>query len=288
MAGLYAEMRRRIAAAADDPEGRAAIPGVTLHAVRTPSVPARVLFQPTLYLVVQGAKRLMLGDREITYGGGELVLMGLDLPALVQVTRASEDEPYLSMEIALDRQVLAAVAAEMPSGSRDDAEALTVGPLPAAVLEPALRLLQLMDVPTDARVLADAVKREILYRVLSSPGGASLTQLIQADSLLARIGQVTEWMRDHLEEPVRIDELASRAAMSVTSFHRGFKSVTGTSPGRYHKMLRLHEARRLIVARSDNLVRISAAVGYVSPSQFSRDYKREFGSAPVVDARRFG
>lgn len=288
MTALDAELGRRIAAAVDDPHGHAAIPGVTLHAVRTPGPPVSVLFAPTLYLVVQGAKRLMLGDREIAYGGGELVVMGLDLPALVQVTEASRAAPYLAIEIALDRQVLAALAAQIPFRLRDDREALTITPLPAPVLEAAVRLLQLMDDPTDARVLAEAVKREILYRVLVSPGGDSLLQLLQAQSVIARIGHVTEWMRDNVDAPARIDHLASRAAMSVTSFHRAFKTVTGTTPGQYHKMLRLHEARRLVAARSDSLTRIAAAVGYTSPSQFSRDYKRAFGAAPVTDARRFG
>lgn len=284
---MHTELRRRIAAAVDDPRGYAAIRGVTLHAERAPGALTSALFHPTLYMVVQGAKRLVMGDQEILYGGGELVLLRIDVPAFVQVTEASEDVPYLAVEIALDREVLGALAAGMAPVSREDRRVVSVHPLPSPVLEPTLRLLRLMDDPTDARVLADAAKREILYRVLKSPGGDSLLQLAQADSVLTRIGRATEWMHDHLEAPLRIDHLTSRAGMSVTSFHRNFKSATGTTPGQYHKMLRMHEARRLVALRSDTLARIAAMVGYASASHFSRDYKRAFGSPPMTDAKRF-
>lgn len=268
--------------------GHTPIGGVTLHIERMPGPPTAALFPPSLYIVAQGAKRLLLGEREIVYGGGDLVLMGLDLPALVQVTEASNDAPYLSIEIALDRQVIAAVAAELPQAPQGHGEAFVVGPLPSSVVEPALRLLRLMNNSADVRILADGVVREIIYRVLVSPGGHTLLQLLQAGSALARIAETTAWMHDHLDSPTSIDFLAGRAAMSATSFHREFKSATGTTPVRYHKMLRLHQARRLVVAKSDNLNRIAAAVGYASPSQFSRDYKRAFGSPPALDAKRLG
>jgi AraC-like DNA-binding protein len=238
--------------------------------------------------VVQGAKTNMLGDREITYRGGELVMAGVALPTLAQVTEASVKAPYLAVEIALERKVLGALATHLPFPSHPGSEALTVRPFPEAAVEPTLRLLQLMGDPTDADVLAESVKREILYRVLRSPGGDSLLRLVQVNSVLARIGDVAEWMHDHLETPVRVEDLADRAGMSASSFHRSFREATGTTPVQYHKLLRLHEARRRVATRSGNLTRISAAVGYASPSQFSRDYKRAFGLAPVVDAQRFG
>lgn len=287
MTTLQAELRRRITGMVDDPQGHAAINGVSLHSAREPGLLVPALFHPTIYVVVQGAKRLVLGDREIRYGAGELVLLGIDLPALVQVTEASDDVPYLAVEIALDREVLGALAAAMPLHPREDRHAVSVHPIPEAVLQAMLGLLRLIDDPTDVQVLAAAVKREVLYRVLRSPGGDGLLQLAQADSALARIGRATEWMHDHLEAPVTIEHLASRAGMSLTSFHRIFRSATGTTPGHYHKMLRLHEARRLVALRCDTFTRIAATVGYASPSQFSRDYKRAFGSPPTTDAKHF-
>ncbi|SES11403.1 transcriptional regulator, AraC family [Lentzea xinjiangensis] len=288
MTTLHAEMCARIAAAAGRPGGQETIAGLQVYMASAPAPPTPLLFCPSLYMVFQGAKRLLLSDREIAYRAGELVMAGVDVPALAQVTEASEGEPYLAVEIALDFRVLSALAAEMSALPRPQGEALVVRPLPDGVVEPTLRLLRLLDDPIDARILADGVKREILYRVLASPDGNILLQLAQADSVLARIGQATEWMHDHLGTPVTIDHLAGRARMGVTSFHRSFKSATGMTPGAYHKRLRLLEARRLVAMRADTLSQIATSVGYHSASHFSRDYKRAFGAAPVVDAKRFG
>jgi transcriptional regulator GlxA family with amidase domain len=132
------------------------------------------------------------------------------------------------------------------------------------------------------------VKREILYHVLKGEGRDRLLQMVRAEHMLAGIGQATAWMHDHLDAPIAVEDIASRAEMSVSTFYRAFKEATGTTPAQYHKMLRLHEARRLVALRSRTMAAISEAVGYASPAQFSRDYKRAFGSAPIHDARSFG
>ncbi len=145
-----------------------------------------------------------------------------------------------------------------------------------------------MALPADAHILAEGVKREILYRVLNSEGGDALLQMVRAEETLTRIGQVTDWMHSHLNTPISVENLALRAGMSVATFYRLFKDATGTTPAQYHKMLRLHEARRLVALQSCNMFAVSEAVGYASPAQFSRDYKRAFGLAPSQDAKRFG
>ncbi|WP_250007176.1 AraC family transcriptional regulator [Actinoplanes sp. M2I2] len=287
MTTLHTEIRARIAAAADRPDAQGRIDGLQLYRARAPEPPIPLIFRPSLYLVFQGAKRLLLGDREVAYREGDLVMAGVDLPALAQVTEASEQAPYLAVEIALDHRVLGALAAELPAPPPRPSQALTIQPLPGAVHEPVLRLLRLLDDPVDARILADGVKREILYRVLTAPEGDILLDLVRADSVLARIGEVTAWMHGHLGTPVDVDHLAGRARMSVTSFHRSFKAATGTTPILYHKQLRLHEARRLVAVKDASLAQIAASVGYASPAHFSRDYKRAFGAAPQVDAKRF-
>jgi AraC-like DNA-binding protein len=263
------------------------VDGLRLYATRTPSTPEPLVFRPCLYLVFSGAKQLLLEDRTISYGAGDLVTSCVDLPVTAQVTEASDDEPYLALELAIDHDLLAGLAAELAPLPSPPDEPVSVRPLPDAVLDPVLRLLRLLDDPDAARILARDVQREILYRVLAGPDGGALLHLVRTDSVLARIGHVTRWMHDHVDTPVDVAGLADRAGMSAATFHRHFKAATGSSPIGYHKHLRLHEARRRLAVGGDSVSRIATAVGYVSPSQFSRDYKRAFGAAPALDVAAF-
>ncbi|MCO6000160.1 AraC family transcriptional regulator [Actinoallomurus sp. WRP9H-5] len=210
----------------------------------------------------------------------------MDLPALTHVTEADETKPYMAVELPLDLAMLVDLATDMQLLPGTEAQAISVRPLPEAVLDPTLRLLQLLDAPMDAKILSGGLKREIVYRVLTSSHGDSLVQLITVDGVLQRISGSTEWMRHHIDRPVDVGTLANRAGMSVTSFHRHFKAATGTTPVEYHKRIRLHEARRLLAGETETISRIAMAVGYASPSQFSRDYKRAFGTPPAADPLR--
>ncbi|WP_158562810.1 AraC family transcriptional regulator [Marinitenerispora sediminis] len=261
--------------------------GVRVHVTRSPTEPMSIVFRPVLHLPFQGRKRVVVGSREIVYGAGDLVIVGAHLPALVQVTRASAAEPYVALELSLDRPLLSALVAQMPPSPKKDVESVAVDSLPESVLEPSLRLLRLLPNPTEALILGPGVKQEIYYRLLAGPVGDALRGLLHAESALTRIEGVTEWMQNHLDTPINVGHLASHANMSVGTFHRQFRKITGTSPGNYFKTVRLHEARRQIVAQAGTLAQIASAVGFVSPAQFSRDYKRTFGVAPSRDAARF-
>lgn len=274
-------------AEAGDPTSGLAVPGLTLYCTRAPSAPVVLLFRPLLYLVFQGSKQLLLDDRTVSYGAGDLVTCSIDLPATAQVTEAGEDEPYLAVELAIEHDLLADLAAEMAPLSSPPDETLSVRPLPDTVLDPVLRLLRLLDDPAAAAILSRGVQREIFYRVLAGPDGGALLHLVRTDGALARIGHLTRWMHENVDAPVDVARLAERAGMSAATFHRHFKVATGTSPIDYHKQLRLHEARRLIAVDDDSVSRIATAVGYASPSHFSRDYKRVFGTSPAFDAVRF-
>ncbi len=263
--------------------------GVKVRVSRSPSDPAQVLFDPVLHLPFQGRKRLVAGSTSIDYGAGDLVILAAHMPAFVEVTAATGETPYLALEIPFDRHALSALVAEMPARAAavSDAGPVTVNAVPETVLGPVLRLLQLQSEPAAAAVLAADVRREIYYRLLDSPLGDRLRELLQAESTLARIDDVTSWMQDHFDQGVRMEDLAARAQMSVGSFHRQFRQITGSTPGAYHKAVRLHEARRQIVEQAGTLAQIASRVGFVSPSQFSRDYKRTFGTAPSHDATAF-
>ncbi|GAB3461071.1 AraC family transcriptional regulator [Streptomonospora sediminis] len=261
--------------------------GVRVHVTRAPTEPLSILFRPVLHLPFQGRKRVVVGSREIVYGARDVVILGAHLPALVQVTQASAAEPYVALELPLDRPVLSSLVAQMPPRPRKNAGSVVVGSLPEPVLEPALRLLRLLPNPTEAGILGPGAKQEIYYRLLASPLGDALRGLLHVESALTRIDGVTEWMHNHLDAPVDVGALAARANMSAGTFHRKFREVTGTSPVTYFKTVRLHEARRQIVAQAGTLAQIASSVGFLSPAQFSRDYKRAFGVAPSRDAARF-
>ncbi|MEE1943008.1 AraC family transcriptional regulator [Streptomyces sp. TRM 70361] len=286
MAGTLESIRSLIARHAIESEPRSSAGGIRLYLSRSPGTPVPIVFEPMLYLVFQGRKHIILDDRVIDYGNGDLVIAYMDLPALTHVTEADETKPYLAVELPLDLAMLVDLATNTQLLPGTEAQAVSVRPLPEAVLDPMLRLLQLLDSPMDAKILAGGLKREITYRVLTSPHGNSLLQLINVDGVLQRIRRSTEWMRHHIDTPVGIGTLANLAEMSVTSFHRHFKAATGTTPAEYHKRLRLHEARRLLAGESESISRIAMAVGYASPSQFSRDYKRTFGTPPAADPLR--
>jgi AraC-like DNA-binding protein len=279
-------LRDRVAAAVEGPTTHAAVPGVTLHIARGATLPVPVLFRPTVYIVLQGAKRLVADDREVVYRAGQLVTLSVGLPALVEVVEASPSTPYLSLEMAIDRRVLGELAARSVPGATVGGGPIAVRPVPDSVLGPALRLVELLPDVSAADVLAEGVKREVLYRVLTEPGGADLVSLVQAESTLSRIGSVADWMHDNLGAPLAVEDLARRAGTSAATFHRGFRAATGTTPGRYHKLLRLYEARRLVAMKADTLSGIATSVGYASASQFSRDYRRMFGLSPARDADR--
>jgi AraC-like DNA-binding protein len=257
--------------------------GVRVHVARHPAPPASVIFQPMLYLVFQGSKRLLLNGEEISYGPGDLVTAAVHTPVLAEVVVASQDIPYRALEIPFDQQLVAALIAELGSLPPTSAEAFSVHPLPEPVLDPVLRLLRLAGDPAAAKILGHGVKREIWYRVITGPNGSAFVDLTRTSSVLSRLHEVTKWMHQHLDEPLDADHAAALANMSVTSLYRLFKAATGASPGSYHKQLRLTEARRRVAERADTMQRIASSVGYASPSQFTRDYRREFGTAPSSD-----
>lgn len=284
---IHDEIVRHIIRDVDKVNDRREVLGVRAHVTRTPFAPVSILFRPVLHLPFQGRKRLAVGPTQIEYGAHDLVILAAHVPALVEVTEASDADPYVALEIPLDRALLAALVTQMPPQPATEVGPLFVETLPDTVLEPVLRLVGLAADPTAAQILAPGVRQEIFYRLLASPAGDALRGVLQIESTLARIDRVTEWMQTHLDVPVTVEDLAARAHMSVGSFHRQFREITGTSPVNYFKTVRLHEARRRVVSQTGTISQIASSVGFVSPSQFSRDYKRIFGVAPSRDAALF-
>lgn len=265
-----------------------AIPRVAINVARQATGLMPGVFEPMFCLILQGAKEVMIADRVLRYDPAYYFIASVEVPASGRIVQASPEKPYIGVSMALDREGLAALLPDAPTATgRADAESAGFGvsPVTPLLLDPWLRLLRLLDTPQDIPVLAPLLEREILYRLLQGPQGHVLRQIALTDSRHSQIRRAIAWIRAHYNEPLRIDTLVGLAGMSTASFHRHFKAATAMSPLQYQKTLRLHQARRLLIANPD-ASQAGYAVGYESASQFSREYARLFGAPPARDALR--
>ncbi len=244
-----------------------------------------------LAIVVQGKKEALLGKETHRYHAGQYLVISVDLPLSGFVTQATPDRPYLGFRLNLDPGQLGDMITQTPdslpptAGHRQEASVrgLFVNNADEPLLDCAVRLTRLLDTPQDLPMLAPMVIREIYYRLLTGEQGEAVRQIATSGSNMQRIAQVIQYIKADFAKPLRIEDLADRAKMSLSSFHAHFKAVTTMSPLQYQKQLRLLEARRLMLTEPVNAVMAANQVGYESPSQFNREYTRMFGAPPIRD-----
>ena len=271
--------------------GRTDIADVIVSKSTTSSPPTASMSHPILAIVAQGNKRVVSGDRVLDYGAGQYLVVSVDLPVVGQYIDASATEPCLGFGLLLRPEEIAALMVQTGL-ARDGARerktppGIAVSDAPEEMVDAAVRLLRLHDSPGDRDVLAPLIKREILWRLLTGDQSAMVRQIGLADSNTSAISAAMEWIRDHHAETLRIEEAARVARMSVSSFHRHFRAVTAMTPLQYQKQIRLQQARFRLLVAPDDIAGVGQAVGYESPSQFSREYRRLFGEAPGRDALR--
>ncbi|WP_433557845.1 AraC family transcriptional regulator [Pseudonocardia xinjiangensis] len=264
-----------------------ALPGVGVMASATTTEPVGSMAEPTVAVVVQGAKKTVLGDRVFSYGAGQYLVVSVDLPVTGAITRACAAEPFLALILRLDPGAIAALLRETAAAVRPGpVRGIAVSDAGPALLDAAARLLGLLEQPQDVTALAPGYEREILWRLVSGEQGAMVRQIGLADSHLSHLGRAICWLRGHYEQTIRIEDLAEMSAMSVSSFHRHFRAVTEMTPIQFQKQVRLQEARARLIAQPGTVAGVGFAVGYDSPSQFSREYRRMFGVSPGRDAAR--
>lgn len=243
-----------------------------------------------LAMIANGTKRLSVGDTVHDYGPGQYLVASVDLPVTGQFTDATPERPALGFGLELRPEVIAELmlnpaAADFTRPSRGESSppAVAVGTASARLIDATVRMLRLLETPHDIPVLAPMIEREILWLLMSGERGATVRQLGLADSSLSRVRQVVRWIREHYPEPMRVDDLARLASMSSSAFHRSFHAVTAMSPIQYQKSIRLQEARLRLLTGPTDIAGTAYAVGYESPSQFSREYRRQFGAPPSED-----
>jgi AraC-like DNA-binding protein len=245
---------------------------------------------PTLAVVAQGVKETALNGRTFTYGAGQFLVVSVELPVIGHIARATADEPFLAFVLELRPERIAALLLETapaptprPGGGDAAPAGIAVSAASAALLDATSRLLALLNQPDDIAALAAGVEREILWRLITGTQGATVRQIGLSDSRLAHLARTIHWIHRHYHEPLRVEELAALAAMSVSSFHRHFRAVTSMTPIQFQKQIRLHEARARLLGAAGDVTGVGFAVGYDSPSQFSREYRRMFGVPPSRD-----
>jgi AraC-like DNA-binding protein len=268
---------------------RTALPGVSVIRTPTTTEPLGDMLEPTLAVIAQGVKETALNGRTFTYGAGRFLIASVELPVLGHIAQADAEEPFLAFVLELRPEKIAALLLEtavtVRPGTADATPAgIAVSDASPALLDAIGRLLALLDAPDDAAALAAGVEREILWRLVTGPQGATVRQIGLADSRLAHLARAIRWIRRHYDETLRVEELAALATMSVSSFHRHFRAVTSMTPIQFQKQIRLHEARARLLAEPGDVAGVGFAVGYDSPSQFSREYRRMFGVPPSRDA----
>ena len=272
------------------------IPG--LHASRYSRINMEcfhTLRLPSLCIAAQGAKTVIVGQDVYEYDASRMIVFSVALPVASQITRASQSEPYLALKLDLDPHKIAELVLKVyPNGlppvreavREDDRRAVYLAPSDGNILDAATRLMECLARPGDAELLAPLIVDEILIRLLRSPIGVRVAQMGFAESSVDRVAKAIAWLRDNFSQPMKVEDLAELVHMSVSSFHELFKSVTSMSPLHYQKVLRLQEARRLMLSAMMDAGAASQRVGYLSPSQFSREYSRFFGNAPTRDIAR--
>jgi AraC-like DNA-binding protein len=286
-----AHLARSIAAyAPHDGSFELRIPG--LHANRfsqTNKECVHALRLPSLCIAAQGAKTVIVGQEVYEYDASRMIVFSVALPVAAQVTQASYSAPYLSLKLDLDPHKIAELVLKVfPHGlpPAPERSAVYITPVDASIVSAATRLMDCLAQPGDVELLAPLVIDEILIRLLRSPIGVRIAQMGFAESSVHRVAKAISWLRENFSQPMKVEDLAELVHMSVSSFHEHFKSVTSMSPLHYQKVLRLQEARRLMLSTMTDAGTASQRVGYLSPSQFSREYSRFFGSAPTKDIAR--
>lgn len=287
MADTLLDAVRRYAEAHGDRDGvaRTPIPGLTAIRTTTPSGLNYAISRPLVALVVQGTKRVVMGEQAVAFSAGDSLLIAADVPTVSQITGASVGAPYLSLVLDLDPAVIADLAVEMKVAPPADGASLWVEPTDGEVADAALRLMRLLERPASVPVLHAQLVREMHYWLMAGRHGAAIRRLGYPDGHTQRVARAVALLRADFAKPLPIERLAAVAGMSPSSFHQHFRAVTSLSPLQFQKQLRLIEARRLMLSEGMSPGNAAFSVGYESVSQFTREYGRMFGSSPVRDVK---
>ncbi len=264
------------------------IPGVRLSHWQHATPPASYTHKAAICLIAQGKKRVLLGEESYVYDASHFLVSSVDLPIVANIIEASPNRPYLGIIMEMDLREISQLIAEGELGfetSKKAQRGMAVGELTEPLLNAFIRLLSLQDEPDSIQILAPVIKREIFYRLLKTQQGVLLNQIVTSGSHSHQIANAIDWLKKNFAKPLSVGELARNCGMSKSAFYTHFRAMTSMTPLQFQKTLRLSEARRLMLTENLDATAATFKVGYESPSQFSREYRRQFGAPPAKDIK---
>ncbi|HCG9123660.1 TPA: AraC family transcriptional regulator [Vibrio parahaemolyticus] len=265
------------------------ISGLRFSRWTTPTPPTSYTHNPSICLIAKGRKRVLLGEESFIYDANHFLISSVDLPIIANIIEASEEQPYLGLIMELDLTEISQLIIDSElafTQSKEAQKGIAVGELSESLLGAFVRLAELLDEGQNIKILAPIIKREIFYRLLMSEQGTRLHQIVTAGSHSHQIAKAIDWLKNNFVKPlISVGDLASYTGMSKSSFYTHFRSMTSMTPLQFQKKLRLSEARRLMLTENLDAMAATFKVGYESPSQFSREYRRLFGAPPSKDIK---
>lgn len=254
---------------------------ITNSSSRTP-----LNYEPSIIILAQGKKRVFIGDEVITYDPLNYLVLSVPLPLECE-TFASAEKPMLGLTVKVDPatvgEILLAID-DVHHNGKSVPKGIFSAALDSHLIDATVRLLETLSSPRDSRFLGPAIVREIIYRVLCGEKGDALRALAFRNQHFFQIARILDKIHESYDKKLDLNSLAGEAGMSISSFHSSFKAVTDTSPLQYIKNVKLHKARMLMMEEGSSAYNAAFHVGYESPSQFNREYKRLFGITPGKDA----
>ncbi|AVW97820.1 AraC family transcriptional regulator [Vibrio parahaemolyticus] len=264
------------------------ISGLRFSRWTTPTPPTSYTHNPSICLIAQGRKQVLLGEESFIYDANHFLISSVDLPIIANIIEASEEQPYLGLIMELDLTEISQLIVDSElafTQAKEAQKGIAVGELSESLLDAFVRLAELLDEGQNIKILAPIIKREIFYRLLMSEQGTRLHQIVTAGSHSHQIAKAIDWLKNNFVKPLSVGDLASYTGMSKSSFYTHFRSMTSMTPLQFQKKLRLSEARRLMLTENLDAMAATFKVGYESPSQFSREYSRLFGAPPSKDIK---
>jgi AraC-like DNA-binding protein len=285
LAGLAVKISNSLG---DSGERATEVPGLMLYRCAAPTVPSPCTYEPSLLVIAQGRKRVNLGKTSYVFGQSRFLLTSLELPVVSQVITASEEAPYLAFFLKLDmsvvRDILNTEEVPVPEAT-SGARGMAIGVTTAELVNSCCRMMDLLDAPQDIPFFGKLIQREIIYRLLLGSQGARLRAIATLGDQSHRTAKAVAWLRSNYEKPLRVEQLATIAGMSRSTLHHHFRALTAMSPLQFQKRLRLHAARQRMLTGELDAASAAFEVGYESPSQFNREYRRFFGQPPTRDIK---
>ncbi|EJI6689348.1 AraC family transcriptional regulator [Vibrio parahaemolyticus] len=264
------------------------ISGLRFSRWTTPTPPTSYTHNPSICLIAQGRKRVLLGEESFIYDANHFLISSVDLPIIANIIEASEEQPYLGLIMELDLTEISQLIVDSElafTQAKEAQKGIAVGELSESLLDAFVRLAELLDEGQNIKILAPIIKRETFYRLLMSEQGTRLHQIVTAGSHSHQIAKAIDWLKNNFVKPLSVGDLTSYTGMSKSSFYTHFRSMTSMTPLQFQKKLRLSEARRLMLTENLDAMAATFKVGYESPSQFSREYSRLFGAPPSKDIK---